>query len=223
MNRKNSKGTAEEKQSLLMRWSQEIAEKLPPSLEQSAKEYGAIIRKREIKSALGLVQMLLMYAVSNLSQKALAACACVIGVANVSDQAWQKKTVRSIPWLTYLLNETLPRTKICSRETAALRHRQIKLVDGSCIKQEGTQGEVIRIHMCYDISHGCMEEVRVSDQREAERISPLTITPGSVYSRRGIWEREEPPIHRISPRRRVVKGHAKPADPLEGFIGQAAH
>jgi len=91
VNKNNNKLTEKEKQSLLKRWSEELAEKLPPSLEQSAKEHGAIIRKREIKSAMGLIQAMLMYAVSDLSQRALAACGHLLGFGKASDQAWQKK------------------------------------------------------------------------------------------------------------------------------------
>ena len=91
MNKVNNKPTGEGKQSLMKRWSEELAKKLPPSLDQSAKEYGAIIRKREIKGALGLIQAMLMYAVSDLSQRMLAACTVVLGIARISDQAWQKK------------------------------------------------------------------------------------------------------------------------------------
>jgi len=64
----HDKATGAEKQSLLKRWSEELAEKLPGSLEESAKKYGAIVRKREIKSALGLLQAMLMYAVSDLAK-----------------------------------------------------------------------------------------------------------------------------------------------------------
>jgi hypothetical protein len=60
-------------------------------LDQSAKEHGAIIRKREIKSAIGLIEAMLMYAISDLSQRALAVCGHLLGFGRASDQAWQKK------------------------------------------------------------------------------------------------------------------------------------
>jgi hypothetical protein len=95
----NDKATSEEKQSLQQslqkRWSEELAKKLPPGLDESARKYGAIVRKREIKSALGLLQAMMMYAISDLSQRLLAAYAAVLGIAKVSDQAWQKNYTAS--------------------------------------------------------------------------------------------------------------------------------
>ena len=80
----------EKKQELLSKLNQYIFEKLPPTLEESAKEHGALTRKRGIKSALDLIKMMLIYAITDISQRTLAAFANVLEVANISDQAWQK-------------------------------------------------------------------------------------------------------------------------------------
>lgn len=97
MNKPNDKATAGEWQAQFKRWSNELAEKLPASLDETAKEYGVIVRKRGIKSAIGLIQMMLLYVLSDLSQRLLAAYAAVLGIAMVSDQAWQKKFHKQCP------------------------------------------------------------------------------------------------------------------------------
>ena len=181
MNIINDIAATEEKQELLSKLNQYIVDKLPPTLEESAKEYGVLIRIREIKSALNLITMMLIYAVTDISQRLLAAFADVFGIAKISDQAWQKKMAKSEPWLAHLLNETLPQTKLAAEEKSGFENRPIKLVDGSCVKQAGTNGEVIRIHMCYDLTLGCMDEVSVTDQHTAESFAPFNITPGSIY------------------------------------------
>jgi hypothetical protein len=93
----NNRPTKKEKQSQQMRWSEELLRKLPPSLEESAKETGVIIRKRGIKSASRLLQMILVYVVVDLSQRLLATFAQDLKVAKVSDQAWQKKFQNACP------------------------------------------------------------------------------------------------------------------------------
>jgi hypothetical protein len=90
VNKNNDRLKDEEKQRLLLSQSQKLLEKLPPSLDKTAKEYGAIVRKRGIKSAAGLIQMMLIYVVADLSQRVLATFAHLLGVAEVSDQAWKK-------------------------------------------------------------------------------------------------------------------------------------
>jgi hypothetical protein len=160
---------------------QKLMENLLEGLDESAKKYGAIVRRRAIKSAAGLLTALFIYALSGVSQRVLAVIAQVAGIANISDQAWQKKFVQTIPWLTYLLNETLFETKMSVLETQALRGKPLKLVDGSIVKQEGPNGESIRIHMCYCLSTGCMEEVSVTDHHTAESFKPFNIQPGCIY------------------------------------------
>ena len=68
-----------------------ILHKLPQTLDESAREHGALVRRREVKSANDLLLALFMYAITNMSQRVLAVCASIIGIADMSDQAWQKK------------------------------------------------------------------------------------------------------------------------------------
>jgi hypothetical protein len=170
-----------EKQALMAHLNQHILGKLPPKLEESAKEHGAIVRKREIKSAVDLLTMMLVYALTDMSQRMLAAFAALLGTADVSDQSWQKKTAKCEPWLKDLLNKTLPKTKILAKEKAIFGDSRIKLVDGSCVKQAGAKGETLRIHMCYDLTLGCMDEALVTDQYTAESFKVFNIIPGSIY------------------------------------------
>ena len=181
MNILNNIAATEKKQELLSKLDQYVINKLPSTLEESAKEYGVLIRIREIKNALDLIKMMFIYAISNTSQKLLAVFASVLGIAKISDQAWHKKIAKSGPWLAHVLNKTLPLTKLAAKDKDGFENRHIKLVDGSCVKQAGTNGEVIRIHMCYDLTLGCMDEVSVTDQHTAESFVPFNITPGSIY------------------------------------------
>lgn len=80
-----------EKQELLSYLKQELLSKLPETIEESAKEYGAIVRKREIKNAIDLINVLFIYALTDISQRMLATFAGILEIADISDQAWQKK------------------------------------------------------------------------------------------------------------------------------------
>jgi mannitol-specific phosphotransferase system IIBC component len=75
----------------------ELTEKFTKDLDETAREYGAIKREREIRDAKLLLQALFVYATSSMSQKILAVCAAAMGAGDISDQAWQKKfTMRSV-------------------------------------------------------------------------------------------------------------------------------
>jgi len=64
---------------------------LPVCLEETATTHGALIRRRVIKSGKDLLLSLLMYAISGMSLRLLAASTTAMGIADMSDQAWQKK------------------------------------------------------------------------------------------------------------------------------------
>jgi hypothetical protein len=92
-----------------------LLKKLPETLIETAKTYGALVRQRVIKSPQELILALLMYASSGISQRVLSACLAVIGMANMSDQAWQKRIIKCGPWLSFLLRETMPNLSSESR------------------------------------------------------------------------------------------------------------
>lgn len=160
-----------------------ILSKLPETLTESAKTYGAIIRHRAIKSASDLLLALLIYSSVSMSQRVLSAYAAVIGIADISDQAWQKKIVQSGPWLSYLLNATMP--NISPESMKPFHNRTVKLLDGSIVKQAGTKdqkgGESLRIHMSFNLNLGCMDEVLVTDKHTAENVMAFNITSGDIY------------------------------------------
>ena len=54
--------------------------------------------------------------------------------------------------------------------------RDINLADSSCVKQEGTDGETLRIHTCYSLSARKIAEVSVTDNKTAESFKPFSIS-----------------------------------------------
>jgi len=68
-----------------------LTRKLKQPLEESAREHKALERRRVVKSAQELLLALFMYTLSKMSLRMLAASTGIIGLADMSDQAWQKK------------------------------------------------------------------------------------------------------------------------------------
>lgn len=91
VNKLNNITTAAGMQELISELNRLILQKLPSDLEESAKAKGVFVRKRKIKSAIDLITILLVYSLNDISQRMLSAFACALGIANISDQAWQKK------------------------------------------------------------------------------------------------------------------------------------
>ena len=168
---------------LVKSYIEKLLLKLPQTLEESAKRYGAIIRRRAIQSAVDLMLVLFIYASSGMSQRMLAASSAVMGAASISDQAWQKKIIKCGPWLSCVLSETM--LKMSNKSRRAFRGRVVRLLDGSNIQQDGTKGkrggETFRIHMCYNLTEGCMDYVLLTDNHTAESVTVFAIESGTIY------------------------------------------
>ena len=91
MNKLYCNTAKQERQEILEKVKQKLLRKLPTTLEETAKEYKVIVRKREIKSAESLLIIMFIYALAAVSQRLLAAFASILNIADISDQAWQKK------------------------------------------------------------------------------------------------------------------------------------
>ena len=86
---------------------QKLEQKLPSNLEETAKRYGALKRRRKIKTAVDLFLAMAMYVIMELSQRLLAAT--LTNTIGASDQAWQKNFYGAshgsrICWLKQCLN-----------------------------------------------------------------------------------------------------------------------
>jgi hypothetical protein len=151
-------------------------------LEKTAATQGALIRKRVIKSAKILIIALFTYATVRMSQRNLSASMAAIGLADMSDQAWQKKIVKCGKWLTLILSKAMSKYSITDKEQ--FHKREIKLIDGSMIVQEGTKGKKggksLRIHMCYSLTKGRMDSVQLTDEHTAESVTILPINSGDI-------------------------------------------
>ena len=152
---------------------------LTMDLSVSATKYGAIIREREVKDAKLLLQVLFVYAISGLSQRMLAVHAFFIGAGDISDQAWQKKIVRCVPWLSYLLSDVL--LNLTTVDRTHYKGEFVHLLDGSIFTQAGHGGQKLRLHMDYNLSVGAVEELKITDIHTAESVHAFNMKSGHIY------------------------------------------
>lgn len=148
-------------------WMQKIFPHLPGNLESLAKQSGALQRKRGISSALDVLKLFFLYAVSGISFRMLAAAAQGLQISQISDTAWRKKFSQSIPFLHEVLQELLsplflPSPSLFSKE------KNVLLVDGSLIRQQGIHQHQQRVHLCYSLNQNRIQQVKVTDHHTAE-------------------------------------------------------
>jgi len=166
-------------ENLNRQWQEKIVNYLPQDLEETAKKYGVITRKRGIQSAVDLLRVMFIYVTSELSFNMLALCACRLNISEMSDTAWRKKFNSCTLWLTYILFATLPNIKTVNLKPKGSRN--IHLIDASDIRRIGKDSYIARMHMSYCLNMGVVDEVTVTDNHKAEGFQNFTIQENDIY------------------------------------------
>src|SRR6266851_584937 len=89
-------------------WEREVEPRLPKELEVQAKNLGALQRKRGLSSAAQLLRARLSYALCAPSFRRVGVWAVLIGLADLSENAWRKALRRASGWPSGWLDECWP-------------------------------------------------------------------------------------------------------------------
>src|SRR5258708_18275264 len=118
-------------------WEHEVLSQLPASYEPQARTMGAFVRARGLSCVGNLIRGLLAYVLCASSLRQLGAWAVLIGLANISHVAWQKRLRQARNWLLWLLIELLAVTAPAPTVTQS----RIVLIDATRLKEPGGCGD----------------------------------------------------------------------------------
>jgi hypothetical protein len=152
-----------------------IVEVLPRDLEESARHYGALVRRKKVPSAFALMRMELAYALSDLSFKDVAAWAKVGGVSEITGPAFFYRFRDSESWLKHVLGQMLS-----DQVEPAPAGLSFMLVDATVITGPGSTGTDWRGHVMIDPVSGRMNSVELTDAKGGEGLSRYSVEPGVV-------------------------------------------
>lgn len=148
-------------------------------LEATAKASGALVRRREIKSAEDLLRLALAYGPCGMSLRTVSSWAQTIGLAELSDVAALKRLQASADWLQTIVGELLAcRLKYPS---AADKGRVIRLLDGTTISHPGSDRADWRLHYSYDPRRGRTVDCQLTTAREGEHLRRVKPTAGELW------------------------------------------
>lgn len=168
----------------------DLVEKLGVDLEASSREYGAQERVRGIKTASGLLRMIMIYA--TLQSLLSTAIWCIgLDICQISRQALDKRIVGSTKWLRYLLSESLKQFEPSFGEAPALGIQRWVLRDASVISRPGSAGTEWRIHLSWQPFCQQPAELTVSDSHTGEGVEDASLQANDlVIADRayGIWK-----------------------------------
>lgn len=143
-------------------------------LDASAQHYGALRRRREIKSAATLLRLAFAYAFCGMSLRETAAWAALADVADISDVALMKRLRNAAPWLGHLLGvklaEHAPVPPLSSRSIS-----RVRLIDATCISKPGSRNTDWRLHLGFLIPSMTIEHAEVTDVSGGETLQRFAV------------------------------------------------
>jgi hypothetical protein len=146
-------------------------------LEASAREHGALVRKRGVRSAEALLHLALLYGPGGLSLRSVAGFAAEAGIAELCDVSLLDRLRNAGDFLEDVLAHLLADSR---DEMATDGRLRFGLVDGSTVSVAGSDGSDWRLHARYEPAHGRFTDLVVTEAKTAEALCCVAVRPGDV-------------------------------------------
>jgi hypothetical protein len=157
-------------------------------LDESAKAWGAIRRKRLIDRGSQLLRLALVYSFCGFSLRETAAWAEAANIASLSDVALLNRLRNAADWLGHLLAVKLAE-RIAPIPPNATR---VRLIDATTVTAPGSKGVDWRVHLDFDLGSTAISEIQVTGSEGGESLFRWEFEPGElVVADRGYSRRPE--------------------------------
>jgi hypothetical protein len=161
--------------SLLLSW-EDIVARLPAAWEAQAQQRGALTRRRGLRSAAALLQLVLAYVVNDWSLRLVGAWGVLAGIADISDVALLKRLRQSVRWLQELVAHLL------QLPVAPVPHPgvRVRLCDATTLSHPGSQGTDWRVHVSLNLGEMRVDDLTLSDSKGGEGFHHFASAPGEI-------------------------------------------
>lgn len=146
-------------------------------LEETAKTFGALRRRRGIDSASKLLRLALVYGCCGYSLRQTAAWAEAAEVASISDVALLKRFRHASEWLGHLLG-----VKLAERVTPVPPNQtRVRLIDATMVSAPGPPGtQDWRVHLDFDLGAMAVSEIQLTRVQGGESLFRFEFEPGEL-------------------------------------------
>lgn len=153
---------------------------LPDRWTEMARELGAFQRARGIPDAKALLQVMLIHLGEGCGLRETAARAALAGIADVSDVALLKRLRSCGPWFEWLAQE-LRQAQPRDSTQGLLGGRQLRVVDGSIVREPGPTGSQWRLHYAIGLPGLQCQEVHLGPSDDGETLKHFAVHAGDIF------------------------------------------
>jgi len=159
---------------------------LPERWMEMARELGAFQRARGISDARALLRVMLIHLAEGCGLRDTAARAALAGIAQVSDVALLKRLRSCGPWFEWMaqrLREApeLHAAQLGQSPAGLLAGRQLRVVDGSVVREPGLTGSQWRLHYAIALPSLHCQEVHLGSCDEGETLKRFEVHGGDIF------------------------------------------
>jgi len=149
------------------------------TLKATARETKAFVRRREIKTAVDLLRLVLAYCLGDRGLRLTAAWAASMGLVDISNVALLQRLRNCGDWLALLIGQVLAQAA-----PAASRKRLIRIIDATSVPQAGSvakrENKLWRIHSAFDLPRERFGHLELTDEGEGERLDRIPVIKGEI-------------------------------------------
>ena len=146
------------------------------TLEDTARSWGAIQRRRAVDRASTLLRLALVYGFCGYSLRQTAAWAEAAQVACLSDVALLNRLRKTPDWLGHLLA-----LKLAERVTHVPENQtRIRLVDATSVSAPASKGTDWRVHLDFDLGTLAISEIQLTTRDGGESLFRYDFDPGEL-------------------------------------------
>lgn len=149
------------------------------ALEDGARESGAFLRPRKIRSAEDLLRFTLAYCLTENGLRLTAAWGAAMGLADLSNVALLGRLRNMGQWLTLLVGQVLG-----AGRPAAAEGRLVRIIDATTVPKAGKRprgtNRVWRLHSVLEIPAERFGFLELTDERGGERLDRAPVVRGEI-------------------------------------------
>jgi hypothetical protein len=150
----------------------------PAAIEACARQTGAFLRPRAVKTACDLLRLVLAYCLGGMGLRSTSAWAASVRLADLSNVALLKRLRNCEAWLEHLVGQLL------GGELAA-HGRRIRLVDGTTVPKASRTAKqnngLWRIHCAFDLPAERFSFFALTDEKGGEQLDRVPVAEGDIF------------------------------------------
>ena len=162
-----------------MKEIEELTRYLPEGWEAAARETGALLRGRKIKTAEDLLELNLLHLTEGGSFGETAGILNFATEMEIGKQAVYERIQNSWPWMKWM-TEQLCRQNNFTMEKPAWLDREVTTIDGSEMSIKGSKQGDYWLHLGFDIFGLQYRTIEITDIKEGEKLSRHVIREGDI-------------------------------------------